>query len=209
MATANIVPRAHGKVSGRRLRKRIDTATMYPARMRFHSKREPSSADHSDSTLKKVGVARLEFSATYFKVKSLERIAASMAPFAASTSANRESAHVRALSTSTAFRLRAPTNEATQPYSATASARPRANVPMVAVIYEAEREARPPYTGPSEAATEPAVPKIASRGQEEEEADVLPERAQAAESDPGRKGHTLRDTAIHDSPPSSPRSTDA
>src|SRR5207248_11326685 len=59
------------------------------------------------------------------------------------------------------------------------------------------------------AATEPGVPATASRGQEEEAADARPTRGQAAASDFGRKGHTPRDTAIHDSPPSSPRSTDA
>jgi hypothetical protein len=63
---------------------------MKPARTRFHSRSEPSSADQSESTLKKVGVVRLEFSATYRMLKSFERMAASIAPFAAATTANSE-----------------------------------------------------------------------------------------------------------------------
>jgi len=55
---------AIGNVSGRRRRNRNATAAMKPARIRFHRSSDPSSADHSDSTLKNVGVARLEFSAT-------------------------------------------------------------------------------------------------------------------------------------------------
>ena len=81
---------AHGSVSGRRRRKRMATAAMNPARMRFQRRSEPSSADHSDSTLKKVGVALLEFSATYLMEKSLARIAASMAPLAAATTPSNE-----------------------------------------------------------------------------------------------------------------------
>jgi hypothetical protein len=82
--------RAQGKMSGRRARNRNATTAMKPASTRFHRSSEPSSADHNDRTLKKVGVARLEFSATYRSEKSLARMAASMAPFAAATTPNRE-----------------------------------------------------------------------------------------------------------------------
>jgi hypothetical protein len=37
---------------------------MYPARMRFHSSSDPSSAAHSASARKNAGVAREEFPAT-------------------------------------------------------------------------------------------------------------------------------------------------
>ena len=52
---------------------------MYPARMRFHSSSEPSSAAHRDSTLKNVGVPREEFSATYRIPKSSLSSATSIA----------------------------------------------------------------------------------------------------------------------------------
>src|SRR5919109_1376718 len=108
---------AHGNVSGRRspLRNRNATAEMYPARTRFQSRSEPSSADHSESTLKKVGVARLEFSATYWSRKSFDRIAASIAPLAAATSARSEYAEVLALSTRSGLSRRAPMTDATTP----------------------------------------------------------------------------------------------
>src|SRR5437763_9528101 len=97
--------------------------------MRFHSSREPWSADHSESTLKNVGVARLEFSAPYLTVKSFVRIAASIVPFAAATSARSENATVRPLSARTASRRRAATADATAPYDAEPSARMSANIP--------------------------------------------------------------------------------
>ena len=63
---------------------------MNPARMRFHSNSDPSSADHRDRILKKVGVARLEFAATYLIRKSFERMATSIERFAPATTANSE-----------------------------------------------------------------------------------------------------------------------
>src|SRR5438094_10484234 len=102
---------AHGSVSGLCRRNRKATAAMYPARTRFHSRREPWSADHSDRILKKVGVARLEFWATYWMWKSFERIAASIAPFAATTTASSEYADVRALSIRSGRLRRAPITE--------------------------------------------------------------------------------------------------
>ena len=56
--------------------------------MRFHRSSEPSSADHSASTLKNVGVSRLEFWATYERWKSFASSAATIAPFAATTAAS-------------------------------------------------------------------------------------------------------------------------
>src|SRR6266540_6061539 len=106
---------AHGKDRGRRRRNRNATAARKPASTRFHSSSDPSSADHSARTLKNVGVARLEFSATYRTEKSFARIAASIVTFATSTSATSENAEVRALSTMRALRLRAPTKETAAP----------------------------------------------------------------------------------------------
>src|SRR5919197_6406206 len=110
-----MVPRAHGNVSGRRLLNRMATAATNPARMRLHSRREPSSADHSERTLKNSGVSRLEFSATYRTEKSFERMAAIMAPLAARTRAKSDAEDARALSTNAALRVLAATNEATHP----------------------------------------------------------------------------------------------
>ncbi len=83
--------------------------------MRFHRSSEPSSADHSARTLKKVGVARLELEATYSSEKSFDSSPTSITAFATTTSANSEYAVVRALSMSEAFPLRTPTTETTAP----------------------------------------------------------------------------------------------
>ena len=88
---------------------------MNPARIRFHSSSEPSSADHSDRTLKNRGVSRLEFSATYARWKSFASRAASIEPLAAAITANRENAEVRALSTSRGRPRTAPATDATMP----------------------------------------------------------------------------------------------
>src|SRR5207245_4639558 len=102
---------------------------MYPARTRFHRGREPGSADHNGRILKNVGVARLEFSATYWMRKSFERIAASIAPFAAATTASNEYAEVRALSTSSGRLRRTPITDAMSPYTASPNPRTSAKVP--------------------------------------------------------------------------------
>ena len=75
-------------------------------------------------------MARLEFSATYLMEKSLARIAASMAPLAAATTASNEYALVQALATSSGRSFRAPMTDATTPYTASTSPRRRANEPM-------------------------------------------------------------------------------
>ena len=65
--------------SWRRWRNLVATSTRYPAKMRAHSKMEPSNAAHRVATLNSAGVAWLPFSATYDTEKSRVMRARSMA----------------------------------------------------------------------------------------------------------------------------------
>ena len=88
----------------------------YPARMRFHSSSDPSSAAHRESTLKNVGVPREEFSATYRirEVVAQQRRPASRA-LTTTTMASTAKEVRRALSTNAGRPVRPPTNAATMP----------------------------------------------------------------------------------------------
>src|SRR5438132_1902321 len=79
--------------------------------------------------------------------KSFDRIAASIAPFAAAINANSERALVRALSTSSGLWVRAPTADATRPYTASARPASSAKAPRRSIGHLARRERRRGLSG--------------------------------------------------------------
>ena len=84
------------------------TYAVAPARISVHSRMEPSSAAHSEITVKKVGVSRALFSATYWMEKSCVMSAPSIATIDSDTRMNVRRADQRADASPRPSRFAAP-----------------------------------------------------------------------------------------------------